>query len=132
MSSLTTEHYSLIGLLVLLHGLCKSYKLCQDECFGKVVIYIDNKSVVVRGTMEQELINISNYAVPKQDLWTLTTELINTLPIDIELRWIKAHQDTNKYGRTINGPFNKEVSLNILADKLVDKGQKLGEGILVR
>ena len=123
MSSLTIEHYGLIGLLVLLHGLYKSFKLCRDECFGKVVIYIDNKkAVVIRGAKEHELINISNYAVPEQDLWMLTMELINTLPIDIELRWIKAHQDTNKYGRTINGPFNKEVSLNILADKLVDKG----------
>ena len=49
MSLMTTKHYRLLGLPVLLHGLCKKYKLCREECFNSVLIYIDNKAVVERG-----------------------------------------------------------------------------------
>ena len=83
MSSLTTEHYGLIGLLVLLHGLCICFRLCQDECSDQVVIYVDNNTVVKRGNNEQQLMNISDYSVPDQDLWSLTTDIINALPIYI-------------------------------------------------
>ena len=127
MSSLTIEHYGLLGLLVLLHGVCKRFKLCKEECFDKVLIYIDNSTVVRRGNERQELINISDYSVPDQDLWTLTTELMDTLPIEVELRWIKGHQDTNAYGEKLHGPFTRPVMMNILTDLLADKGQKLGD-----
>ena len=122
MSSLTTEHYGLIGLLIMLHGLCKRFRLCRDECFDQVIIYIDNNTVVKRGTEEQSLMNIRDYAVPDQDLWSLTTELIQSLPIDIELQWIRGHQDTNEYGQCVYGPFNRDVSMNILTDELADEG----------
>ena len=46
MSSLTTEHYGLLGLLVLLHMVCTKFKLCREECFDSVIIYIDNNSTV--------------------------------------------------------------------------------------
>ena len=54
MSSMTTEHYGLLGLLVLLHRICKKFRLCQEECFDSVIIYIDNKTVVERGRKKQE------------------------------------------------------------------------------
>ena len=127
MSSLTTEHFGLLGLLILLHGLCKKYSLCREECFNRVIIHIDNKTVVQRGTEDQVLMNIRDYAVPDQDLWSLTTELIKSLPIDIELRWIKGHQDTNEYGQRVHGPFAREVTLNIVTDELANNGQKTGE-----
>ena len=76
MSSLTTEHYGLIGLLTILHILCKKYRLRREECFDEVKIYIDNKTVVERCKKEQDLINLSDYSVPDQDLWSLTTELL--------------------------------------------------------
>ena len=128
MSSMTTEHFGLIGLLVTLHLLCKKFKLTEDECFDSVLIYIDNKTVVERGTEKQELINLSDYAVPDQGLWSLTTELINKLPIKIEIRWVKGHQDENRFGEKINGPFKKEVMMNIQVDEFARRGMEMGVG----
>ena len=128
MSSMTTEHYGLIGLLVMIHVICKKYKLSQDECFDEILIFIDNKSVITRGTEKQELINLSDYAVPDQDLWQLTTDLVESLPIKIKLKWVKGHQDTNIYGELIHGPFKCDATLNIKADELAEKGMKAGGG----
>ena len=126
MSSLTTEHYGLIGLLVILHILCKQYKLCREECFGVLIIYIDNRTVIERGMKRQELVNISDYVVPDQDLWSLTTELIDALPITIHLRWVRGHQDTNTFGETIHGPYQQDVMMNIKVDDLARRGMKEG------
>ena len=128
MSSMTTEHYGLMGILVLLHLICKRFKIGSNESFGKVTIYIDNKTVVTRGQIKQELINLSDYHVPDQDLWSTTTELINALPIVVSLKWVRGHQDTNEFGEKINGPFKQDVMLNILVDKLARKGMELGKG----
>ena len=130
MSSMTTEHYGLLGLLVTLHLVCKKFKLNNDECFDSVIIYIDNKTVVERGTEEQELINLSDYAVPDQGLWAIMTELIKALPIKIELRWVKGHQDTNKYDEKIHGPFWKKVMLNIQVDDLAQRGMNMGRDMI--
>jgi ribonuclease HI len=127
MSSMTTESYGLIGLLILLHVVCIKYSLCREECFGEVIIYIDNKTVVERGNKAQDLINLSDYRIPDQDLWSLTTDLIRKLPIAVKIEWIKGHQDLNKNRETINGPYSNEVQLNILTDELAKKGMKLGK-----
>ena len=111
---MTTEHYGLLGLLILLHGICKKYKLCKEECFDSVVIYIDNKAVVERGNIRQDIINISDYAVPDQDLWLITTELIEALPIKLDIRWIRGHQDSDEHGDKIHGPYTRAVTMNIL------------------
>ena len=124
MSSLTTEHYGLIGLLTILHILCKKYRLRREECFDEVKIYIDNKTVVERCKKEQDLINLSDYSVPDQDLWSLTTELLKKMPIKVEVRWVRGHQDENRYGEKIHGPFSKEVQMNILVDELA--GRRMG------
>ena len=121
MSSTTTEHYGLLGLLVLLHILCKKYQLCKEECFGEVVIFIDNKTVVTRSNEAQVSVNLSDFAKPDQDLWSLTTELVDKLPIKIVIKWVKAHQDVNQYGEKINGPFPREVEMNILVDELASR-----------
>ena len=129
MSSLTTEHYGLIGLLVTLHLISIKYKLCREECFDQVVILVDNKTVVERGNKKQEIINLSDYAAPDQDLWMLTTELIEKLTISIELKWIRGHQDSNEFGERIYGPFSQEVQMNLLVDELATKGMRLDRPI---
>ena len=113
-------------------SICKKYKINRDECFDSVRIYIDNKTVVERGSKEQTLINLSDFSVPEQGLWTLTTELIQALPIKVTLKWVKGHQDENSFGEKIHGPFIKEVILNIRVDKLADMGMKKGEGIIIK
>ena len=132
MSSMTTEHYGLIGLLVLLHILCKKYLLCRQECFDSVIIVIDNKTVVERSNKEQEVINLSDYGVPDQELWALTSELRSKLPIDLEIKWIKGHQNANEYGMIIQGPFLHEIEMNILVDKLAEKGMKMSKNKILR
>ena len=132
MSSLTTENYGLIGILILLHMLCKKYQLCRDECFGSVIVYIDNKTVVERGNNSQELINLSDYNIPDQDLWSLTTEIIKKLPIRLQIKWVRGHQDRDIRGEKIYGPFTTDVQMNILVDDLASKGMKLGQGKTIR
>ena len=124
MSSMTTEHFGMIGLLVLLHVICIQYSLVEEECYDKVIIYVDNKTVVERCNTTQNLMNLSDYSVPEQDLWSLTTELIKKLPISIDIVWVKGHQNENKFGDIINGPFQQDVQMNILADELANKGMK--------
>ena len=90
-----------------------------------MVIWVDNKMVVERGNKQQEIINLSDYAAPDQDLWMITTELIKKLPILIELKWIRGHQDSNKFGERIFGPFSQEVQMNLLVNKLANRDMKL-------
>ena len=78
-SLLITEHFGLIGLLVILHIISKKYLLCQQECFDTVNILIDNKTVVDCSNKKQEVINLSDYAMLDKDLWTLISELIQRL-----------------------------------------------------
>ena len=132
MSSMTTEHYGLIGLLVILHIICKKFKLCKDECFDEVTIYIDNKTVIARGDERQNLINLSDYSVPNQDLWQLTTELMDAMPIVIKLKWVRGHQDTNIYGDRIHGPFIPAVQMNIQVDELANRGLTMGANSILR
>ena len=132
MSSMTTEHYGLLGIIILLHVLCRKYQLTEDECFDAVVIVIDNKTVVSRANEAQTLVNLSDYAVPDQDLWAMTTELITKLPIRVSIEWVKGHQDVNSFGEKINGPFSREVMMNVLVDKLAKRGMDEGEGMQVK
>ena len=133
MSSMTTEHFGLIGVLVVLHIISLKYLLHRDECFDQVRILVDNKTVVERSSTEQEVINLSDYGVPDQDLWTLTTDLIKKLPIRVEVQWIKGHQDSNKCGEKIHGPFSQDVAMNILVDELATRGLREGKGrVIVR
>ena len=122
MSSQTSEHYGLLGLLCVLHAICIKYKLQANECFGKVDLYIDNKNVVARGNNPAPTVNLSDFLLPDYDLWALTSNLIDALPISIECIWIKSHQDVNEYSEKIFGPFSRPVQLNIQADELANRG----------
>ena len=67
--------------------------------------------MVNRCNKKQVLINLSDYSVPDQDLWSITSELIGKLPIDIEIRWVRGHQNENRLGEIIHGPFLQEVQM---------------------
>ena len=122
MSSQTSEHQGLLGLLCVLHAMCIKYKLCKEERWGTVIIVIDNKNVVERAENEQHPYNIGDFQVPDQDLWALTTELIRSLPIHIRCQWIKGHGDVNARGEVVYGPFKRETQLNIWTDELATEG----------
>ena len=89
---------------------------------GKVTIVIDNKNVVHRAEKEQIKYNISDFQIPDQDLWEITTVLKNNLPIRTECKWIKGHGDSNERGELIHGPFNRKTQLNIWMDSLAAEG----------
>ena len=131
MSSMTTEHFELIGLLVILHIISKQYMLCTQECFNSVIILVYNKTVVERSNKQQEIINLSDYKVLDQNLWTFTSELISKMPISIEIKWIRGHQDSNEFGERIFGQFSLEVQINMLVDELATKGMERNGGKIV-
>ena len=122
MSSQTSEHQGLIGILCILHAICIKYLLVEEECWGEIIIYIDNKNVVERAAKEQEPYNISDYQAPDQDLWALTTTLLEALPIKVRCQWIRGHGDTNTNGERIFGPFLRSTQLNIWSDELALEG----------
>ena len=118
MSSQTSEHYGLLGIICTLHAIYIKYKLQENEMFGEVVIYIDNKTVVTRGNKEPMNINMSDYSIPDFELWALTSKIKKALPIKVRCVWVKGHQDTNSYNKKIHGPFSRPVQLNMITDGL--------------
>ena len=44
------------------------------------------------------------------------------MPIRVEIRWVRGHQDENRYGKKIHGTFIREVQMNILVDELAGRG----------
>lgn len=46
------------------------------------------------------------------------------LPITVKAEWIKGHQDENKKGRKIHGPFPRLVEINIEMDRRANKARK--------
>ena len=45
---------------------------------------------------------------------------------------MKGHQDTDKHGNLLHGPFKKEVQLNILVDELATRGMEIGKILKLR
>ena len=129
MTSQTTEHYGLLGNVILLHCICSSHDI-KSEDNAKIVLYIDNKEVGERGNRNFEPQNVSEYLTSDADLWALTSKLIKCLPIIVEIQWIKSHQDTNSDGQTKNGPFLLPVQMNIDSDTLASKG--ISKGLQIR
>jgi hypothetical protein len=75
---------------------------------------------------------LSDFAIPEQDLWALTSDLIKKLPIKVAIKWVKGHQDENSFGDKIYGPFTLAAQMNILTDALATKGMKMERGDLIR
>ena len=131
MSSQTSEHQGLLGLLCIIHAVSIKFLLTREECWGSITIYVDNQNVVKRATTAQTPYNIGDYHVPDQDLWALTTAMVDALPIDINIKWIRGHGDTNDRGEVIHGPFRRNTQLNIWTDTLATKGLNKSEHNLV-
>ena len=51
-------------------------------------------------------------------------ELIKKLPIKIEIKWVRGHQNENKHGEIIHGPFIQEIQMNILVDELANRSMQ--------
>ena len=109
MSSLTSEHYGVIGIALLLHIVCIQYNITQAA--KPIRIYVHNAEVISRGRNHKPIQNVGGYLVADFDLWKVMQQLLDTLPISVNLIWVASHQDENESGQTIsrdhtNATFN--------------------------
>ena len=64
-------------------------------------------------------VNISETIVPEYDLQALLHKIQNLFMGTIRYKWVRGHQDELKETKEkIHGPFQQEVQLNIMVDKL--------------
>ena len=115
--SLTTEHCGVLCVVLILYMMSLQYDDCPTDV--KVKVYCDNDQVVTRSNDKDYVkVKVSEYTVMDYDLWKLTQEIQALLPFHVEYHWVKSHQDENKDGKPIYGPFARNAELNIMADKL--------------
>ena len=94
-----------------------------DFSSGKAILTSDNEEAVNRTNNELTTTNVSETHTPDYDLWKLIWELKGKLPVRIEAKWVKSHQDKCKQGKKIFGPFPREVELNIEMDAEASKAR---------
>lgn len=129
MSSLTTEQYGALGVVLLLHMVCIIHKITASD--HVVDIYLDNEEVTKRGGQSEKPMNVSSYLAADFDVWQLIVDLIQALPISARLRWVKGHQDLNNKGETIHGPFTRPAQLNIKMDAFAEEGRRQGNNSVI-
>ena len=117
MSSLTTEHYGLLSLGVILHLVVLTTFTSDDmrttAPIPPVTVYIDNQALVKRGAkLTPVRLTLKAHSVPDFDLWELTNEILKSLPFCLKCEWIKGHQDDTVAPVDLETP----ALLNIAAD----------------
>ena len=115
MTSLTTELYGLIATTLVVYIVCQKYNITTKVT---VPLTSDNEQGVKMGQEWKVPINISETTVHEYDLWRLLWQLTLEVNIKIQFQWVKSHQDTNKAGDKVFGPFTRPVQLNISMDEL--------------
>ena len=127
MTSLTSEMYGALATLLLLYAVFIHYKdfLPLEHHMHGIKIWIDNIETINRATEQKQRMNISEFWVPEYDPEKLLWDIQKLLPTKINFKWVKSHQDENKEGKKIKGPFKREVQLNSEMDALAARGVKL-------
>ena len=118
MSSLRAEHHGEIAILLIISGLCTFFGITGGPTTS---IHIDNKEVVERGTKQME----KREKLRDYDLWSVSRELRQKLPIAATNSWIKAHQDD---GDTPSEDLSPAANINIDVDKLAGDYQDIVQG----
>lgn len=122
MSSLTTEFYGLLSILVIL----KVLEIQQNNKTlnnGRTIdIFIDNKEVVEKMSDESPPLNIKECLSHEYDIWKQCEGVRKLLSTPVKIKWIKGHQNETKEGHLLYGPFNRPTQLNIEVDGLATKG----------
>ena len=125
-SSMTSETYGVMASLIIIKGVFQQY--CKDDRVdGKICIITDNQEVVNRCRKRPTPMNISETLVAEYDIWVMLWEIIDVIPMTIEVKWICGHQNENEKNEIIHGPFTREVQLNIDMDNIAAMGVKLHE-----
>ncbi len=118
MSSLTTEHFGVIGLAVILHVLCAVFEITDQDRVPDLTLVIDNAQVSDRILTQPEPFNTGDYISPEMDLWLLQWQLLDNLPFFLRPHLLKSHQDTTPAGHRLIGPLSFPVMMNVEADYL--------------
>ena len=127
MTSLTSEFFGALATLLIVFSIYCQYKevLHFESVRSTMIIWIDNKETMTRVSATEEKMNVSETLIPEYDIEQLTKEIIKLLPFKVTLKWVKSHQNETKEGKTIYGPFPREVQLNCEVDELAKKGLEL-------
>jgi hypothetical protein len=113
MSSAPTEHYGALAVIIILVVLLYHH---NESGYGwpSVTLFIDNEEIVTRGNILQPTFhNVQQYLVHDFDLWKVTSELQQSLQLNINFEWVRGHQtadDTNDN--------NMAILLNIDVDRM--------------
>lgn len=124
MTSLTSEMYGALATILLTYAVYIHYKdlLPLSKNMKNISIWIDNKETIKRSTTDKQRMNVSEFWAPEYDVERLIWDIKQLLPATMKFKWVKSHQDETKDGQKINGPFKREVQLNIEMDALAAKG----------
>ena len=120
MSLLTSEMHRVISMALAVLLIATQFKI-QNMKERIIILTTDNKEVVERINEECIPTNVSETWSKEYDLWKLLWEIKVLLPISIQGKWIKGHQDELDNGQKIHGPFDRATELNIKADKIATK-----------
>ena len=113
-SSLRTEHYGFLAIATCVWILCKRYNVTD----GHFTSAVDNSAVVTRITSGLDgLETASRYLTTDYDLWKETLDLLDSLPVTVNLRHVKGHQD-EMYSQGIQGPLTRDAFWNVQMDAL--------------
>ena len=125
MSSLTTEHYGLLSLGVLLHLIVSTTFTPADysrvKSMAPIPVYIDNQTLVKRVKQLVPIrLSLKSHTVPDYDLWELTNAILQDLPFRLKCTWVKSHQDDT----TVPTDLETPAFLNVAADHQAASAQR--------
>ena len=102
------------GVLAAIRWLFHALKNFQSRHRNKVIHYLDNQSVITRLNTIQNMQAYPNTTLfPEQDVITEIIHTIRLLPVTVEFKWVKGHQDTSKPYHRLEIP----AQLNCDADR---------------
>ena len=96
-----------------------------------IIIYTDNMETVKRSMELPNVVNITDTLIPEFDLWKLLWDIKSTIKQKVIIQWVKGHQDEDKNGNKIHGPFQRDTQLNIDMDVKAKQGVTLHMGKLI-
>lgn len=73
--------------------------------------------------------NTSEYLVKEYDLEKVIWDIQHRILFEVAHKWVRGHQNQDKQGNTIYGPFQCEAQLNIEMDLKANLGNKLKPGL---
>ena len=130
-SSLTAEMYGIIATLIAIK-LLEHKHWTTGANSAKIIIYTDNMETVKRSMERPTVVNITDTLIPEFDLWKLIWDIKSTIKQKVLVKWVKGHQDEDKNGNNIHGPFQRDIQLNIDMDEKAKLGVSLHQGKLLK